>query len=98
MANELIVAYQNKIAELAKISNEADELLAIATEQSKFPENARKAKFSDLKEGAILWYHDGDDGDWFAIVEEVHGNIAYKAYTDHQGCRHGLDGAFIAVT
>ena len=98
MANELIIAYQKKIEELTKISIEANELLTIATEQSKFPENVREAKFSDLKEGVVLWYHDGDDGDWFAIVEEVHGNFAYKSYTDHQGCRHGLDGAFIAVT
>ncbi len=60
--------------------------------------NLRAAHASDIVEGEILWYYDGDDGEFWQVVSEVHHpNDPYKAYTAEDGCRYGLDGAYIAI-
>ena len=59
----------------------------------------------DIVLGAVLWYQcdedtlDGWPQGWFwKIVDEVdQPRDPYKAYTAHDGCRYGLDGAFVEV-
>lgn len=65
---------------------------------SPFPEHTRPANHADMKVGAVLWYKDFDDGAGWQIVEEVlHPKSNWKAYVAEDGCRYGLDGAFVRV-
>lgn len=63
------------------------------------PENLRPAGPGDITEGAILWYPDwmvSELSRGWAIVEEVYRpGDPWKAYCAHDGCRYGLDGAFV---
>ena len=66
--------------------------------KSPFPEKVREATASDITEGAILWYKDLDDGEGWVIIDEVYKpNDSYEAYCGHDGCRYGLDGAFVRI-
>ena len=67
-------------------------------DKSPFPENVRPAEPKDIIEGAIIWHSDGDDGNFWNIVDEVlRPNDPWKAYCAEDGCRYGLDGAFIEI-
>jgi hypothetical protein len=64
------------------------------------PKNLRPAKASDIVEGAIIWYPKWEDSDhpidlWKEVYEVKWPDDAFKAYTAHDGCRYGLDGAFV---
>jgi hypothetical protein len=56
----------------------------------------RKAEARDITEGAIIWHDNGDDGWFWNIVSEPrHHGDAYKAYVADDGCRYGLNGAWV---
>ena len=72
------------------------------------PKNLRPAKASDIVEGAIIWYpkwaelEDFDDDMneipvqcWKEVYEVKWPDDAFKAYTADDGCRYGLDGAYV---
>ena len=60
------------------------------------PKNLRPATAKDIIEGAVIWYKDGDDGAFWQIVEEVlRPNDLWKAYCAIDGCRYGLDDAWV---
>jgi hypothetical protein len=62
------------------------------------PDNLRPATASDVKVGAIIWYKHGDEDHFWQMVEEVHyPDDAFKAYTAHDGCRYGLDDAWVEL-
>lgn len=56
----------------------------------------RQAKADDMREGAIVWHDNGDEG-WFwnIVVEPRHYGDAFKAYVADDGCRYGVDGAWV---
>ncbi len=61
-----------------------------------FPSNSRPAKADDIKQGAIIWHKDGDNGPFWNIVSEpLHYGDDFKAYVADDGCRYGLVGAFV---
>lgn len=63
----------------------------------------RHAEPRDIVQGNILWYPehrrdcDNAPGCWHYIEEVDYPNSAYKAYSAEDGCRYGLDGAYVEV-
>lgn len=71
---------------------------AAAARECPIPANLRPATPSDIVEGAIIWHKNGDDGDFWNIVEEVlRPDDPFKAYYSEDGCRYGLDEAYVEV-
>lgn len=86
---------QNAIIEAAEavIFNAAE-----AARECPIPVNLRPATPADIVEGAIIWHKNGDAGDYWNVVEEVlHPDDPFKAYYSEDGCRHGLDEAYVEV-
>ncbi len=69
------------------------------TEKVKAPKNLRPATAKDIKVGAIIWYDLQGEAAWVAhwkMVEEVFNpNDDWKAFVAHDGCRYGLDNAYV---
>ena len=60
------------------------------------PDSLRPATANDIRPGAIIWYKEGYDGPFWAIVEEVlRPDDPFKAYTAEDGSRYGLDDAWV---
>ena len=58
----------------------------------------RPARPEDIASGLIVWHERAEEyGGWYwHIVEEPkHYGDAFKAYCADDGCRYGLDGAFV---
>ncbi len=56
----------------------------------------RPAKASDIKVGRVIYYPDSDDFmGWFVVTELLHYGDDWKAFEADDGCRYGLDGAFV---
>lgn len=78
-------------------------LAALAREAARPTGALRVATPADIVVGALLWYEreeDGDEGNphYWCIVEDVlRPSDAWKAFTAHDGCRYGLDGAMVEV-
>jgi len=91
--------------EQRKIINKANDIIAAAlrkAEKSKLPKDLRPAAPRDMVEGAIIWHKDFDvdeEGGFYRcwnIIETVqYPNDAFKAYTAEDGCRYGLQGAYV---
>ncbi len=62
----------------------------------RLPCNTRRATAKDVTEGAILWYSDYSEY-WLMVDEVLRPSDEFKAYIAHDGCRYGLDGAFVEV-
>lgn len=72
-----------------------------------FPEHTRKAQSSDVVRGNMFWYkgfeingsgHKTNGGPYCKIVHDVIDPLSdFKAYNDMDGCRYGLEGAYIVV-
>lgn len=99
----LITSYLQAERELQAAREKLANTLTLASETARPVGALRVATAADIVVGALLWYareEDGDEGNpWFwCIVEDViHPNDMWKAYTAHDGCRYGLDGAMIEV-
>ena len=64
------------------------------------PIHKRPAVPSDIIDGAIIWHEREDEfgGDYWNVVEEVlNDRSSFKAYCADDGCRYGLDGAYVEV-
>ena len=83
-----------------------EEALAAAI-AAPLPKNLRPAEPSDIVEGAILWYpsfHDAESGNnpettplWLVVEDVYYPSDRWKAYCANDGCRYGLDGAFVEI-
>jgi len=59
-------------------------------------EKLRRACSKDIKIGAVIYYKESDFGPVWYVIEEVHApDSEFKAFTADDGCRYGLDGAFV---
>lgn len=74
--------------------------------EAPLPNKLRPAEPKDIIEGAILWYpehrqaSDGEDEAlpyWKLVGEVLRPNDEWKTYCAEDGCRYGLDGAFVEV-
>lgn len=71
-----------------------------AANRCKPPKNRRPAWARDIKVGAVIWHERGKrfGGDYWHVVDEVrHPEDSFKAYVADDGCRYGLDGAYVEV-
>ena len=95
-------------AEYIKIEKEQQGIIAAATARiadaralaqiSPPPVHRRAAKASDIVEGAIIWHEREEQygGDFWQIVESpLRYGDRFKAYEADDGCRYGLQGAYV---
>ena len=68
-----------------------------AEEKAVMPKRIRPATAEDIVNGAIIWYPKDEDSDthWKYVGLVMYPNDQWKAYCAHDGCRYGLDGAFV---
>ncbi len=68
-----------------------------AARQADPPSNIRSATLADIKIRAIIWYCDGQNepSHWHIVEEILRPSNTFKAYVAEDGCRYGLDGAFV---
>ena len=69
-------------------------------EKAKLPKNLVKAEAKDIVEGNIIWYPEWHEDDedyrlWNVVEEVLRPSDDWKAYCAQDGCRYGLDGAFV---
>jgi hypothetical protein len=85
-----------ELGELAKRAHEAEVAALEVCQEAPFPWKTRPATPDDIRVGQIIWYAKSDIGPCFHRVREVyHPDDAFKAYCSHDGCRYGLDGAYV---
>ena len=60
------------------------------------PTYLRPAVATDILVDAVLWYPEVDGKQWVVVDEVRRPNDAFKAY-ESDGCRYGLEGAFVEV-
>lgn len=64
------------------------------------PRWRRAATPEDVVFGQVIWHErsEEDGGDYWHVVDQVRDpNDAFKAYVADDGCRYGLDGAYVEV-
>lgn len=75
-----------------KIDAWSDDPVKLSSDTRQF----RKARGEDLKSGVEILYLDGDYGPFIVTVEELlYSNDMFKAFIATDGCRYGLDGAYV---
>ncbi len=83
---------QTKVIDLAK------KVIRDAKKQAKkcpVPKSLRPATAQDVMVGAIIWYPEYST--WLVVDEVLRPDDYWKAFCADDGCRHGLDGAYIDV-
>lgn len=79
----------------------SDLLIArIEADNSPPPERKRPATPEDIRVGAVIWHvmDREDGGDYWHIIKEVqYPDDLFKAYIADDGCRYGLDRAYVAI-
>lgn len=101
MTPQEYVKYENEIYEQInalrkKVSDAREE-----AEKAKPPKNRRQATPEDITAGSIIWHEREEEygDDYWNVVEEVlRPSDPFKAYCADDGCRYGLDGAYIGRT
>lgn len=99
----LIVSYLQAEERLRIAREKAASSLTLAKEAARPVGALRVATARDIVVGNLLWYkNEGWDPSWeepeyyWKIVGEVYNpSDEWKAYTSHDGCRYGLDGAMV---
>jgi len=93
--NKLIKAWIDA-QEVARKAHKAEIKALDEAENAKLPEKLIKAQAKDIVEGGVIWYPECDGDRVWNIVEEVlRPDDNWKAYCAQDGCRYGLDGAFV---
>ena len=96
---DYIVARQ-KATDLRVLARSVENAASEKAIQSPLPKKLRPAVANDIVVGAVIWYPswEKDDGRCWNIVDQVlRPNDDFMAYCAHEGCRYGLDGAFIEL-
>ena len=84
---EIIEACQRKISTARKLADKAT-----------MPETARPARAGDIRKGVIVWHKQAPKygGDFWNIVDEpLRYGDPFKAYVADDGCRYGIQDAYI---
>lgn len=78
-------------------TEEADRLRNLARAIVPPPrKKVREAVASDIREGAIIWYLDNESY-WQMVFQVLHPSDPFKAYCAEDGCRYGLEGAYVEI-
>ena len=86
------------------IIERAEALIYTAREKAdkeKFPKKKRPATAEDIKIGSVIWHYQKREygGSFWIIVEEpLHYGDTCKEYIADDGCRYGLDEAYIDLS
>lgn len=89
--------------EQGEIIKEAERRILEARKQADTcppPEIRRPAKAEDIVRGAVIWHTRAEEhgGDFWNVVDgPLHYGDAFKAYCADDGCRYGLDGAYVEM-
>jgi len=95
--NKAILRWLNAEEEAEQARRRAAQMQGKAR-RAALPKRLRPATSLDIKEGEIIWYKHFDTGHGWMMVSEVHHpDDAFKAYTAHDGCRYGLDDAWVEL-
>ena len=80
-----------------KAQEKEQDALDIANEKAVMPRRIRPATAEDIVNGAVIWYPKDEYTDtyWKYVGFVMCPNDQWKAYCAHDGCRYGLDGAFV---
>ena len=101
--NKLIKKYLDAV-EAEEIAHDNTVKAEEAAYAAKLPKNLRPAIAKDIVEDAIIWYPDGgeepegeDPGRpyWKIVSEVLYPSDRWKAFCATNGCRDGLEGAFV---
>lgn len=93
--NKLIKAWINA-QEVTRKARKTENKALDEAENAKPPKKLVKAQAKDIVEGNVIWYPEWDGDRVWNIVEEVlRPSDDWKAYCAQDGCRYGLDGAFV---
>jgi len=66
--------------------------------EAPLPKNLRPAAPDDIIVGALIWYKHSDGTHYWQVVGDVlHPDDPWKAYCADDGCRYGLENAWVEV-
>ena len=82
---------------IIKRAKEEQDFALDAADDAELPEHLRPATASDIVEDHIIWYVREGYHHWKLVENVLRPDDEFKAYTAHDGCRYGLDGAFVEV-
>jgi len=93
---------RQKADELREKANDIESAAERDAELAQLPGNLREAVPEDIIVGAAIWYpgwRENDPGSrcWNIVDKVLRPNDPFKAYCAHDGCRYGLDGAFVEL-
>jgi hypothetical protein len=98
ITNKSISSWLNADKKLKKAMQNKDVAFEKAY-KAPLPKHLRKATYEDIVSGAIIWYprfaNDSYSENWKYVDEVLSPQDAFKAYYAHDGCRYGLDGAYV---
>ena len=77
-----------------QLSDKESALYNIAL-QAPFPKDLRPATAGDVICGNVFYYPNNGNPFWEIIAEVRYPSDDFKAYIGEDGCRYGLDGAFV---
>ena len=94
MTPEQYVKIRNEISnKISKLYLDISEARNKAKE-CKMPEHLRPATPDDIVIDNVIWYPRETGGYWAIVDEVIHPDDRFKAYV-YNGCRMGLDGAYV---
>lgn len=101
MSNHPLIQDWLEATATVRIAREAENKAYFAAIAAPLPPHRRPASPSDIVEGAIIWYPGwGEDegiANWKLVSEVLRPNDPWKAFCAEDGCRYGLDGAYVEV-
>jgi hypothetical protein len=101
MKPEEFIAFREEQEAVISAANKAIDRAYKKAARCRLPANLRPATAKDIRQGAVIWYPrwatDPEGIAAWAIVDLVlYPSDDWKAY-EYDGCRYGLDGAFVEV-
>jgi hypothetical protein len=84
-----------RVAGMARIT--ADQALERAVLKAVLPNRFRRAEAADITLGSVIWYLNDGEPFWALVTEVLRPNDTWKAYEAHDGCRYGLEDAYVEI-
>jgi len=90
----IIEIAENKIADARRLADQCDR-----------PKTLQLAVADDIVRGAVIWHKpesvpssfENEQWFWNIVNEPLHYGDSFKAYTADDGCRYGLEGAYVVA-
>jgi hypothetical protein len=97
MTPEAFIRFRETQERRMRVAQEAIDRALRKAKKSKPPKtNLRRATPDDIQPGQIIWHGTDDrDLDWHIVEEVLQPDDKFKAYVAEDGCRYGLDQAWV---